>query len=330
MRFFLIIVLGLCLPSKLLAQRAFSSQVYHLSNLELAKIAIVQQDYETAYQIYEAHFQLDMPAFAEDHYNALLLAVERGNWSLVLKTGRELRKSGFCMEQLKKILDDLADPSRSSELLTYFDQIPQEYDDILQTQISLLLQAERMMRRSGTKEQITAHAQENYQAFLSLIDQFGFPSERSSGLFCTNDLPNFKSLPLDNLLVYFAHEKISGLEDLLNEAFKAGNLPLNAFLHYRNILRVTPGLMPSPLYEVENEYYLSKLKEGQLEAFNENREIYGFPTVETQLAAIKAYLIEKPMIGNHQFALGRLVDVVSMDGFSDNIIEQYFVVHKLN
>lgn len=330
MKYYLLTFLGFLLSLPIYSQQAYSSQVYHLANLEQAKVAIVQQDYEAAYQIYEAHFQLDQPAFAEDYYNALLLAADRGNWSLVLKTGRELRKSGFCTKQLKFILEDFADASRSSELVSYFDQIPQEYDDILQTQISLLLQSERMMRRNGSAEEITAHTLENYQSFLNLVDQFGFPTERSSGLFCINTIPNYQELPLDVLLIYFAHEKTPGLEDLLDEAFKAGALPLNAYLYHHNILGVAPHLMPNPLYMVNNQYYLTKLQEGKLEEINQDRKRYGFPTVETQLSAIKAYLLERPVLGRHQFALGRLVDIVSMDGFSDNIIQQYFVVHSIN
>lgn len=327
---YLLTSLGFLLSFSVYCQQAYSSQVYHLANLEKAKIAIVEQDYEAAYLIYEAHFQLDLPAFAEDYYNALLLAADRGNWSLVLKTGRELRKSGFCTKQLKLILEDFADVRRSSELVSYFDQIPEEYDDILQTQISLLLQSERMMRRNGSEEEITAHTLDSYQSFLNLVDQFGFPTERSSGLFCINTIPNYEELPLDVLLIYFAHEKIPGLEDLLNEAFKAGELPLNAYLYYRKILGVAPFLMPNPLYMINDQYYLTKLQEGQLEEINQNRKRYGFPSVETQLSAIKAYLYEQPKLGRHQFALGRLVDVVSMDGFSDNIIQQYFVMHRLN
>lgn len=327
---YLLILVSLTLTLSIYGQQAYSSQVYHLANLEQAKVAIVQQDYEAAYQIYEAHFQLNQPAFAEDYYNALLLAADRENWSLVLKTGRALRKSGFCTQQLKFILEDFADPSRSSELLSYLDQIPKEYDDILQTQVSLLLQSERMMRRKGSKEEISAHTLENFQSFLNLVDQFGFPSERSSGLFCINPIPNFKELPLDVLLIYFAHEKVPGLEDLLNEAFKVGTLPLSTYLHYRKILGVAPQLMPNPLYKVNDQYYLTKLEDGQLEEIDEDRERYGFPSVEAQLSAIKAYLFEQPALGRHQFALGRLVDVVSVDGFSDDIIQQYFVAHKIN
>ncbi len=327
---YLLTLLSLTLTTSIYGQQAYSSQVYHLANLEQAKVAIVQQDYEAAYQIYEAHFQLNQPAFAEDYYNALLLAADRENWSLVLKTARELRKSGFCTKQLQFILEDFADPSRSSELLSYLDQVPKEYDDILQTQISLLLQSERSMRRQGAKEEISAHSLENYQSFLNLVDQFGFPSERSSGLFCINTIPDFKELPLDVLLIYFAHEKVPGLEELLNEAFKAGELPLSAFLHYRKILGVVPQLMPNPLYVVNDQYYLTKLEEGQLEAIDEARKRYGFPSVEAQLSAIKAYLFEPPALGRHQFALGRLVDVIRVDGISDEMIQQYFVAHKIN
>ncbi|MEM6378454.1 MAG: hypothetical protein AAF705_09580, partial [Bacteroidota bacterium] len=139
-------IFGLFLTITLQGQQAYSAQVYHLANLEQAKVAIAMQDYESAYQIYEAHFQLDMPAFAEDYYNALLLAADRENWSLVLKTGRELRKSGFCTKQLKLILEDFTDTNRSAELLSYFDLVTEEYDDLLQTQISLLLQTERSNR----------------------------------------------------------------------------------------------------------------------------------------------------------------------------------------
>ncbi|MEM6379687.1 MAG: hypothetical protein AAF705_15905, partial [Bacteroidota bacterium] len=177
---------------------------------------------------------------------------------------------------------------------------------------------------------ISAKTQENYESFLHIVDQFGFPTERLSGLFCINTIPNYKELPLDVLLIYFAHEKVPGLEPLLNEAFKAGALPLSTYLYYREILKMEPELIPYPLYLINNQYYLVKLDEEQKEAIDYNREIYGFPSFDTQLSAIKANLTEPPALGKHQFALGRLVDVISTDGYPDDIIQQYFVVHKIN
>jgi hypothetical protein len=192
-----------------------------------AELALVDHDNKVALKLFAEAFRNRKYGFANDYFNAALLAAIIGDNKKTYNYFKELSKLGLDPRTFKNI--DILKKfwlSKYGSKTELLDSItPKIYNLEYRSTVLNLVKRDQLFRNKRNaynlyKDTINSIDKENVQTLLSLISKYGFPSERLTGL-----NRNGLGLPAATLIIHqnFRKDRIFDFSEILKNAIYSGD-----------------------------------------------------------------------------------------------------------
>jgi hypothetical protein len=257
---------------------------YHFK-INQALVYHIDGNYKKSAHLYKKAFKL-RDGYADDIFNALLNAQELQDSCIAFGYAKELAKRGACIELFntfpiiscnKIYLSQLNFISKNSSFNSYY-----------RDQLGLIANKDQEVREKSKYNRETYLVDSlNRIRFVTLVKQFGYPSEKEIGITCTPSYSGLNLPPQDIFLWHFA--KNNWIEKgILDNAFQKGLLHPKNYIQYKGIYQKDYlEVLPELILWINDGYYTPKIDSKIKQKINRNRKRLGLPLIDIELKIIK-------------------------------------------
>jgi hypothetical protein len=295
---------------------SYQNSLYH-KHINHAYIQITEGDYKASVKSFKKAFQKTNRPLANDYYNAFQAALKVNDQHFVSKNAIHLAELGMCNSFFLKYPQITNDAHLKDQLLEISKQ-NNHFNEYYRDTLNRMMQEDQRIHGNRDTWPLRRYTDSiNFIEFKSLVNKYGFPSERKIGIECTAALEGFKQPVYDILLIHFAGQNFEGINSLLESWKDSMYISPADFLTYNSWLPRARIISGAEVYGENGGFYVEKSKEGGIEAINRTRKKYEVWPLEVQIKIIQ----------NHYSGINkefRLNAVVSRN-IPPEVLEKYFI-----
>lgn len=255
--------------------------------INLAELAIIRDDFQTAKIAYKKAFQCPHPGFTDDFFNALKVSILCQDMDFSYENAEKLARLGICEDFFNQFDWIRKDSIKWANLMVLIEQksnVNHEYREILED----MFNEDQSIRGDRSKpERIENVDSLNYQLFKELVQRYGYPTAHNIGIECSNNLRGIQYLPQEVMLTHFSQRKYLGIDTLLLEAWRDKKICPHICADYLELFGYTTKHYPVPVVKIEGALYTFRMSDSLRNIVNENRKEFGMESIEDHILKIK-------------------------------------------
>ncbi len=226
--------------------------------IDKAEQSLVNENYNSALNLYDKAFRIYKNSFAADLYNSALIASISGKYNKTYKYLAELSKLGLDPNSLKelKMLNGFWNSSYGKKAEVLDSLTPKTYDVEYRNTILELEEKDQHFRRMKNSyklymDTINSIDKENVDVLLNLIKTKGFPSERLTGV-----SRNGIKLPALVIIIHQNNRKgrVYNFSEIIKNAAFSGDLRNTTASYYIEGATGTRGGIYNPFSLIRGSY----------------------------------------------------------------------------
>jgi len=288
----------------------------YLLNCEKAEMAIIKSDYRKALKLYKKAFKSNHPGFSDDYYNALKVADLLKENDFAFYNAKKLAKRGLCNEFFQNYEMLKSDKDQWDELLGLEFRTKNDF----RLELESMTNDDQVARYDRSDSQnINKVDSINFFKFKMLIERYGFPSEESLGIECTDNTRGFHPPPYNILLLHFAQHRYEGVKQILDDALEKNKISPYRYIDLMQYLGLPVKYNSAPVVKMGQDYFTYKKSDLDISKINSNRERVGAGSLENHLEKIK-FRIKN---GRNEFRMNTGIDFVPQQ--TKSVIDSFFV-----
>ncbi len=255
-----------------------SNHIKYYQSINKADQALISEDYVSALKYYELSLKYSDNGLLVDHINALKCACRISNSEKANKYYKLISSKSHCRPLLK-------------ELLTECDQKLINEDHIIPNKnkfskyIDSLLDVDQANRENMQIKDKRVRDSLHCINFLLFTKKNGFPSEDSSGVYCSDYGIGTNSYKLEVLLIHFSGLNNVEFDSVINSEYLKTNIPIEWF----SLLKCnnTNTSFGNYFWFHNDTMYIGKKRLENIANNNIYRNKYGIPSVKEEYNMIK-------------------------------------------